>query len=301
MKKMYEDLLRNRGIYVAPNSSFAPGSSQLPNSLINSSASINKRVQGYKIPRKFTLESLGKMDYTDFLQPNNSDYNDEFKPSDVLDSDDEMDDDIMKLYQFKNKPLLIDQTYHSVPVHVNSSVDLHHPHISVSTNIMPLGPSKKVPQTTSKNQVMASAPISRLVKRNEETHHKVNKSTVPQRRKSVIRTEHRYADGKKNHSPPKQRKMSVNHGLRYPSKSPKKNNSHVYGSKPNLRVAKAVNSDYSPGRRRKTRLEVGNLKSLKRANEHDSRVKRKQDQRLKNILKMQNEKVLNVHRKKLHL
>ena len=123
---------------------------------------------------------------------------------------------------------------------------------------------------------------------------------LPERRKSIVRTEQRYAIGKKNPSPTRRRGLSVHKYGGKTSKSPKKGLSKQYESKSYLK-SKQVNSDYSPGRKRKARLEVGNLKSLKRANEYDMRSKKKQDQRLKNILKMQNDKNLMLIKKKIKL
>ena len=123
---------------------------------------------------------------------------------------------------------------------------------------------------------------------------------MPERRKSILRTEHKHSLGKKNPSPERRRGLSVNRYGGKTSKSPKKGLSKAYGSKSNLK-SKQVNSDYSPGRKRRAKLEMGNIKSLKRANEYDLRSKKKQDQRLKNIMKMQNDKSLMLVKKKIKL
>lgn len=65
MRKMHEEIVRDKGLYIIPATNIGNSTSLLPNGLLNSATS-NKRPQGYKIPRKFTLESLGKMDYRDF-------------------------------------------------------------------------------------------------------------------------------------------------------------------------------------------------------------------------------------------
>ena len=163
MKRMHEDILRDKGLYVAPGTGVGIDGSQLPNSLMNNS-SINKRIQGYKIPRKFTLESLGKLDYTIFGAPSNNDYNDEFRPADILDSDEELDDDIINLYHYKNRSNSIDQTYHTVPNQINSATDLRQPKIHLQTNITAQGPNKMINSTTTKNMA-ESVPISRGNKR----------------------------------------------------------------------------------------------------------------------------------------
>ena len=72
-------------------------------------------------------------------------------------------------------------------------------------------------------------------------------------------------------------------------------------SKPYLKSSKIINSDYSPGRGRNNRIHKGNIKSLKRANEYDQKTKRKQEKRLSNIIKMQDEKSLRIAKKKIHI
>lgn len=298
MRKMHEDLLRDKGLYVPPGSSVGINGSQLPNNLTNNS-NANKRVQGYKIPRKFTLESLGKLDYTVFGLPSNNEYNDEFKPDDVLDSDDELDEEIMNLYHYKERSNSIDQTYRSVPNHVNSVIDISNPKIHIQTNIAAQGVGKIINSSTNKSMV-GPLPVPKPQKSKADIS-KVNRSMLPEKRKSILRTEHKMASGmNKNLSPARGRGLSLN---KYPSKlskSPTKSQSKVYGSKSYIK-SKQVNSDYSPGRKRKTKMEIGNLKSLKKANEYDLKSRKTQDQRLKNILKMQNEKSLMHIKKKIKL
>ena len=298
MRRMHEDLLRDKGLYVAPGSSVGINGSQLPNSLMNNT-NINKRVQGYKIPRKFTLESLGKLDYTVFGVPSNNEYNDEFKPADILDSDEELDEEIMNLYHFKERSNSIDQTYRSVPNQVNSTTDINNPKVHIQTNKIPQELNKMVNSATNKSMV-GPLPKSKIEKEKAELT-KVNKSMLPERRKSILRTEHKMASGtKKNLSPTRGRGLSLNKYPNKSSKSPNKSHSKAYGSKPYLKT-KQVNSDYSPGRKRKARMELDNIKSLKKASEYDLKSRKTQDQRLKNILKMQNEKSLMHIKKKIKL
>ena len=67
MRKMRQEIVRDKELYIIPGSNAGNSSSLLPAGLLNSST-INKRQQGYKIPRKFTLESLGKMNNIKFRE-----------------------------------------------------------------------------------------------------------------------------------------------------------------------------------------------------------------------------------------
>ena len=301
MRKMHEDLMRDRGIYVAPGTSLNSGHLQTHGTMINSSAGINKRAQGYRVPRKFTLEALGRMDYRDFIPAPNTQEEEEFKPSDVLDSDEELDEEIMNLYQYRNKSLHDAHAYHTASQHVNSVVNLHHPSASVSTSqVLPSGISKRDHQKVM-NHYIQSVPMSRENKK-RLPNTGINKSVLPPQKRQNVMTEHRrYSVHKSSRTPAKKRNQSViPHGAIAGTRSTKKSVSKLYPAK-GLKTSKYPVSDYSPGRKRNASLRAANKKSLKRASEFDRKSKFNQEQKLKNILKMHNNKGIRMAKSKRHL
>lgn len=264
MKRMHEDLLRDKGIYIAPGMSPYQGNTQMGISMAGSAA--GQRMPGYKIPRKFTLESLNHMDYRDFIIPTgNNEDDEEFKPSDVLDSDDDDYEDFPSA--------------------------LPRPHISMNNSqIMPIEVHhQRQAQNPIKNHV-TSVPIS-SGKPKKEPKHRENKSMLIPQKRQHVRTEHRYSvPNKGNPTPAKKRGHSViHHGALTNSRVTKKSHLHLSAHKAYKSNKHSV-SDYSPGRKRNAKLRMANNKSLKRANEYDLRNKKKQEQKLKNIMKMHNKK-----------
>jgi hypothetical protein len=282
MRKIHEDILRDKGIYIAPGMNSAIGH---VGAGINSSAVGTNRTVGYKVPRKFTLESLGKMDYRQFIPPNGDVQDDNFKPSDVIDSDDEMDDDILELYQF-NKT---EEAYGlQMNANVNSASNLHPKYLSVNASQDMIGAmtAKSKAQNIVKNHLQ-SMPISRGNKRGGNA--RVNQSMLPPQKRKNAATEHRYASNTKNKTPAKKRGHSIAAYKNIITDLKKnKNKPKLY---PNAyRSVKGAISDYSPNRKRNDKLKASNNKSLVRASDFDKKAKLKQEQKLRNILKLQNSK-----------
>ena len=131
------------------------------------------------------------MDYRDFGVFSNNEYNDDFKPSDVVDSDEEIDEDIVNLYNYRNRNSSLENVYKSAPNQANSVADLQQPKIKITTNILPNGPNRlKVVNSSMNKSLITSVPASRLNKRNKDKI-KVNKSMLPERRRSSIRVDNR--------------------------------------------------------------------------------------------------------------
>lgn len=296
MRKMHEDLMRDKGIYLAPGASLGMGMSQM-SGVINSSG--GKRQMGYKVPRKFTLEALGKMDYRDFMVPNAAS-DDEFKPSDVLDSDEDIDEEIMNMYQYKSRDLMDQQNYYpSPPQKVASSTNIRQ-NLSVNNSqILPKGAHKRQSQNPITNH-LSSVPISKERKK-QSGRPLPNKSMLPPQKRENVRTEHRYTTKKGSSSPARKRGNSVVHNIASNHlKSAKKGLANLYQSRVYKSNKHSV-SDYSPGRKRKDRLKANNTKSLKRASQYDLNAKRLQEQKLKNILKLQGNKGITLIKKKNRL
>ena len=117
---------------------------------------------------------------------------DEFKPSDVVESDDEIDEDIENLYHYKERNSSIENVYRSVPNQANSVADMRQPQVKIETNIMPLGPNRLKAVNSSMNKsLITSVPMSRLNRRNHNNI-KVNKSMLPERKRSNIKVDNRY-------------------------------------------------------------------------------------------------------------
>lgn len=283
MRKIHEDILRDKGIYIAPGMMSGIGQAG-PG--INSSAIGTNRTVGYKIPRKFTLESLGKMDYREFIPPTGNAQDEDFKPSDVIDSDDEMDDDILELYQFNKR----EEAYGlQMIANANSASNLHPKYLSANASQDMQGSmtAKNKAQSIVKNHLQ-SMPISRSNKRGGNV--RVNQSMLPPQKRKNAATEHRYASNKsKNKTPAKKRGHSIAayKGIITDLKN-KKNKPKLY---PNAyRSVKGAVSDYSPNRKRNDKLKASNNRSLVRASDFDRKSKLKQEQKLRNILKLQNNK-----------
>jgi hypothetical protein len=279
MRKMHEDILRDKGIYVPPGMLSGTGHH---NQSLNPSAVGASRAPGYKMPRKFTLESLGKMDYRQFIPPT-EDNQDDFKPSDVIDSDDEMDDDILELYQFnkREEPYTLQMNPNS-----NSALNLHPTSLNVNSSLtLPGGVTLKRKAHNAVKNHLESVPIS--IRNKRGSLGRVNQSMIPpQKRKNAIMNQ-RYINNKKDRTPAKKRGLSkVNKGaltdLRNPKSKSKLMPENAYKSR------KGGIPDYSPNRNRNEKLKLSNNKSLVRASDFDRRTKIKQEQKLKNILKLQN-------------
>ena len=279
MKRMHEDIMRDKGIVLSPGQ---PSPAIMPNGI----ASAPRINMGYKVPRKFTLESLSKMNYGDFTVPQqNNQYEDEFKPEDVLDSDDEIDEEIENMYQFKenatvahNSVLDLQSNKQNSPMLPGSQKHRYQEHSS-SIGYQP--PAYK--NTPSNKNIYTSGPVTGGKRRNKDLI--VNKSMINQGRlaqpnaRKLKGTTTRTRGSSVHHSA-----INVLKGGR--SKSKPKN---IYGAKGNRNKSlKNVQSDYSPNRNRiRDKLKIGN-QAIKRTQNYDLKNKRNQQQKMNNVLRMHN-------------
>lgn len=277
---MHEDLLRDKGIYVAPGSIMQTGALNMPGAM-KSAANM-----GYRIPRKFTLDSLSKMHYSDFVPPNGKD-EDEFKPSDVLDSDEDVDEEVLNMYNFKNRDIMDANTYQISP-QIRSTVNkIDKQYLSAhNSQVMQTGMSKKVPTKINKN--VNSVPMSRGNKKKSTI--KVNQSVLLPQKKQGAFPKSSVGGAKLHITPARKRNQSVIHqGPHTGARNRKRSLSKLHPTNAYKSSSKAV-SDYSPGRKRGLKLKMSHNKSLLRANQFDAKSRYKQEEKLKNILKMHTNK-----------
>lgn len=285
MKKMHESILRDKGIVLGPGQT---SGAMLPQGLNNNF--LNKVALGYKVPRKFTLESLSKMNYGDFSMPNGSDNNDEFRPDDILDSDEDLDEEIQNMYHYKEQ---------RGPQQNNSVIDINHglqnsPLMgigggaknryqavsSVNNSVANLN-TKKI--SVNKNAYISNPPTS--VKKRNTKELKINKSMVQNGRGGLNRSNLRGLKASTSRTRGSSVHKSVVNAYKNRSKSKPKQLLSVKNSR--NKSSKNIHSDYSPNRRLKDKLKIG-AQALKRTKEYDMKSKKKQEQKLNNVLKMQN-------------
>ena len=290
MKKMHEELLRDKGIYIAPGSTIGAGMPNLGSGMPNPSAYLKQQNKvGYQVPRKFTLEALGRMDYTDFNPPNGTETEDEFKPSDVLDSDEDIDEEIEQLYHFKNPPINHNNYGLGNAKSALSAQHLHDSGLSVdnSQHLSNAGRNNRQGQILVQKQ-QESMTIPKNVKRKNPLG-RVNQSMLPpQKRKNAV--PHGRYNYKTSNTPAKKRgNSSIHHGVSTENRNRRKPAPGIYHNKAYKSGHHSVSGN-SPGSKVNSKIRIANNKSLVRANQYDARSKAKQEQKLKNILRMHNNK-----------
>ena len=289
MRRMHEDLLRDKGIYVPPGTQIGSIAPQMHAGSAITSA--GKGSSKYRMPRKFTLESLGKMDYRDFIPPTKSQDEDEFKPSDVLDSDEDMDEEIENMYNFKTRDQNEHNSYHVSPDMRNSVDNTNHHYMSAHTSqILPKNPQRPPVQKGIKNS-LSSVPISTMPQKIKSG--RVNQSRLPPQKRQTAAIKNQYSHPTKKGSLPRGRRghSVIHQGTTAGARANKRSKSKAKMQKGYRSSTKAV-SDYSPKQKRSQRLKNATNKSMARANEYDSQAKRKQEQKLRNILKMHSKKAI---------
>ena len=197
-----------------------------------------------------------------------------------------MDDDILELYQFNKR----EEAYSlQMNANVNSASNLHPKHLSANTSQEMLGgiASKRKAQNIVQNHLQ-SMPISRGNKRGSNI--RVNQSMLPPQKRKNAATEHRYASKKKEKTPAKRRGQSVAYKGMVSNMKKGKSKPKLYSNA--YKSVKGAVSDYSPNRKRNDRLKASNNKSLARAGDYDKKNKLKQEQKLRNILKLHHNKGL---------
>lgn len=289
MKKMHESMMRDKGIVMGPGHQ---NIAIMPGSVGNFSS---KAPAGYKVPRKFTLESLSNMHYGDFTIPNvNNEYGDEFKPEDILDSDDEIDEEIEHMYQFKDKRSMNDlNSIMNLNSNIHSSAILpgtnkRFPNGSINNSIAYHPQHLKHPHTNKNSYT--SVPITNAKKRNKNLH--VNKSMISHNNNN--RNYKPTGRNPKQHSTTRARGHSVHHSaIALNKRHPK--SKHVNSNYPSKQYRNksskntyVYHSDHSPGRNKiKDRFKIGN-QALKRTKEYDLKARKLKNQKLSNVLKMHN-------------
>lgn len=280
MRKMHEELVRDKGGFAGQNSRINAG---IHNNLIN-----KNKVFGYNVPKKFTLESLGRMDYREFNPNQDKESDDEFKPSDVIDSEEgDIDDEIEEMYHFKARSV---QNDNYGLVAVKNSVSAHQLHesgigINKSQHLSPvISGRRQVKVEKQGNGIIMSG------SKRKGVGGKVNQSMLPPQKRNNALNQHRYKAYKGNNTPVKKRGRSmVTHGHTSETRTRKKPLPGKYHSKV-YKNNQHPALDYNHGNKRNAKLRVANNKSLVRANQYDAKSKIKQEQKLKNILRLQNKK-----------
>jgi len=268
MKRMHEDLVRDKGGYVEP---------PIQGGVNSLHPTLNKQRIGYQVPRKFTLESLGRMDYRDFNPQSTQvdEVEDDFKPSDVIDSEEDMDEEIEEFYQFKNRNPQAENYALSVAKTSVSAHQLHDPGLNVnsSQSTNPMNPKK------------LNAAIGSQKKVNHSIIHNPKIKNIGGRLKNSILPSQKHFKPYKV-APSKPRGVYHSHHPRssHPQKAKRKPIA-LYNTRSHKSVHNSV-SDYSSAQKNKAdqriaKLRVANSNSLVRAHKFDAQNKLRQEQKLK--------------------